>query len=226
MPSQAYNDFLDALRLPDALMNLESLYPDPPTPQDQHIVEGLRGGATVLMVAAFENYLKELVEEHLSEMTTEPLRFQVQNVPNKTRRINIEQRLEYIRKRKKADDRVAEYLNAAQLISSGVMMTDSFTVVARSNPNSERVKELYNSLGVADFFSTAKADFDQEWGSATANTFVQDKLDEIVSSRHSVAHSANVLNISRLALQEWLHFLAVLGAICDQVLFSQVRTFF
>ena len=193
--------------------------------KNQKVVEGLRGGATVLMVAAFENYLRELVEEHLNDMTVEPLRFQIQKVPPKTRRINIENRLERVR-RQKEDTRVADYLSAAQLVSAGVMMVNSFSGLAQNNPNSKKVRELYNSFGVEDFFKTIKTSFDQVWGIATADTFISDKLDEIVNSRHSVAHSAKILNISRLALQEWLYFFGILGLMCDEALFDKIQTFF
>jgi hypothetical protein len=225
MPSQAYTDFLDSLKLAEALLSLESRYTDPPIPRSQKTVEALRGGATVLMVAAFENYLRELVEEHLVDMTVTPLQFQMQKVPEHTRRINIEKRLEYIRNQK-ADTRVTEYLTAAQLISSGVIMSDSFTAVAQNNPNSKKVRELYFCFGIEDFFREVKANFDHVWGVPTATTFIADKLDEIVNSRHIVAHRAKVLNISRLELQEWLRFLKTLGLVCDQTLFAKIRTFF
>jgi hypothetical protein len=225
MSSKAYADFLDTLKVAEALLDLERQYTDPPKPEHQKIVEGLRGGANVLMVAAFEYYLKELVEEHLSDMVSEPLKFKAQNVPYKTQRTNIENRLEKIR-RMKDQERVAEYLATAQLIVAGVIMVDSFTSIAQNNPNSKNVKELFKTLGIEDFYSRVKNSFDNEWGMPTARTFIEDKLDEIVNSRHHVAHSARILNISRVALQDWLKFFKIIGKICDTTLAAQVQQFF
>ena len=62
--SIALREYEASLRRAQHLQRLEvSRYRDPPPRQDQVGVEALRGGATVLMVASFERYLPEALEE-------------------------------------------------------------------------------------------------------------------------------------------------------------------
>ena len=58
---RGYETSLDRAR---HLFRIETTgYGDPPPPNDRIAVEALRGGATVLMVASFERYLAEALEE-------------------------------------------------------------------------------------------------------------------------------------------------------------------
>ena len=58
-------------------------YSNPPRSHERKAVEGLRGAAAVLMVAAFENYLRQCVEEYLAELTKRPLKLQFNALPDK-----------------------------------------------------------------------------------------------------------------------------------------------
>lgn len=212
--SQAYRDFLASLQLAESLLTIESGFPDPAPDPQRKAAEGLRGGASVLMVAAFENYLKELVEEYLDELTHVPLKFKVDAVPKEMLFSN----LEYLVKantRKKSDTKVQAYIDMATIIVAGVMYPASFTDAVRSNPNSEKLQELFKRFGIKKFFEVIKHDFDALWGTPTADTFISDYLDGILQRRHTVAHTANALNISRVDLQDSLRFLKILGAVCD-----------
>jgi hypothetical protein len=63
--SRSYRDFQSSLRRAARLRTLEvQRYKDPPPPRQIIAVEALRGGAVVLMVAAFERYLKNAFEEY------------------------------------------------------------------------------------------------------------------------------------------------------------------
>ena len=53
-------------------------------------------------------------------------------------------------------------------------------------------------------FQLIKNEFDVNYGSPTAATFIQDKLDEIVNLRHSIEHTSNVSNIGRLGVKRYL----------------------
>ena len=79
--SQALRDFRASISIAESLMKREQRFADPPSPRQFKIVQGLRGGAAVLMVAAFENFLKEVVEEQLSDLTIHPLLFNPANLP-------------------------------------------------------------------------------------------------------------------------------------------------
>lgn len=220
--SQAYIDFLASLELAESLLTIEAAFSDPAPPEQRKAAEGLRGGASVLMVAAFENYLKELVEEYLDELTHLPLKFKEGNVPKEMLLSSVE----YLVKdnmRKKADVKVQAYIDMAKIIVAGVIYPASFTEAVRSNPNSEKLKELFKRLGIKKFFETIKADFDVLWGSPTSDTFISDYLDGILQRRHKVAHTANALNISRVDLQESLRFLKLLGTLCDAYIAEHVE---
>src|SRR5947207_1431041 len=70
--SVALGKFRASLGLAEELMRLEAAYPDPPPPADEAKVRGLRGGAAVLMVAAFEGYLRSGVAELLRPLVGPP----------------------------------------------------------------------------------------------------------------------------------------------------------
>jgi hypothetical protein len=57
--------------------------------------------------------------------------------------------------------------------------------------------------------------FDTRWAKAEAQNFVAEKLDEIVNSRHRVAHRADALSISRVQVGEWPRFLKTLADVLD-----------
>jgi hypothetical protein len=64
--SAALRDYEASLAQARHLHRIEvARYRDPPPLADQIAVEALRGGATVLMVASFERYLKEALEEYV-----------------------------------------------------------------------------------------------------------------------------------------------------------------
>lgn len=220
--SQAYKDFLFSLELADSLLTIEAWLPDPAPDALRKTAEGLRGGASVLMVAAFENYLKELVEEYLDELTHLPLKFRTEDVPKEMLFSNVEHLVKATTKNK-ADAKLQAYSDMAKIIVAGVMFPASFTEAVRSNPDSEKLKELFKRLGIKKIFEIIKNDFDAQWGTPTADTFISDSLDAILLRRHTVAHTANALNISRLDLQESLRFLKTLGAVCDTHLGQQIN---
>src|SRR5260370_3537304 len=73
---------MTSLGLAESLLNLESQYSDPPNIYDQQTVEGLRGGAVILMVAAFEYFLKSAIVEHLNKLI-QPTKVPFSKLPNK-----------------------------------------------------------------------------------------------------------------------------------------------
>lgn len=227
MPSTAYQEFDDTLRMVDALIAIENSYPSPIPASKYKEVEGLRGGSAVLMVAAFENFLKSLVEEHLSESSHSPLRFDLVRIPDAMRLHNIEEILRRTNEDGKNKDKAIKltaYLAASQVINSGKIVVEGFSSVTRSNPNPERIKELFANLGITDFYQLIKSDFEHDWGSPVSHTFIQDTLKAIVDRRHRVAHTASVLSITTVDLQDSLKFLRVFALTCDKTLFNHIST--
>jgi hypothetical protein len=213
----------------EALLRIEQKFPDPAPARIRRKVEGLRGGAVVLMVAAFENYLKELVEEYLDKFTQFPLAFDPNKLPDVVRLHNIEQVIKIATENGKTKDRVfkiSEFMNAATIIINQRMVSASFSDAARGNPNPEKVKKLFKSLGLDDFFSVIKTDFEAKWGQPVAPTFIHDTLQNVIDRRHEVAHTASVLSISRQDLATSLRFIKVFGEVCDKKMKSHIKTIF
>ncbi len=57
-----------------------------------------------------------------------------------------------------------------------------------------------------------------------AQSFVEDKLQEIVNRRHVVAHTADALKITRGNLKESLRFLEILAEVLDAELDNHIKT--
>jgi len=72
--SAALREYEGSLARARRLYRIEATrYRDPPPLADQVAVEALRGGATVLMVASFERYLKEALEEFVDLIASRAL---------------------------------------------------------------------------------------------------------------------------------------------------------
>lgn len=227
--SQALKDFRSSLSIAKTLMKREARFADPPQPRYQKIVQGLRGGAAVLMVAAFENFLKEVVEEYFYELTLHPLRFDPLKVPEEMLFQNLNQTFDRLIKGPfpigwAKSDKIAAFRQASSAAVQGVINSKVFSDAARSNPNSKKVRELFKNIGIPDIYVALKPDFDVSWGVPTAGSFIQDKLDEILDRRHEVAHTANMLNVSRLDLEVAVRFLEILAILCDKKIESHVRS--
>ena len=180
----------------------------------------------VLMVAAFENYLKEVTDERLQDLISHS-KYRWTKLPENLVYHNHFHTLDVSIygpfKSKKHSDKIIGFDNAAQLIVSKQINSQVFCEVARSNPNSERVNELFVSLGFKNLFPRIKVEFDQKWGSPTLPKFIEENLDSILKRRHEVAHTANVMNISGHDLEEYLRFLNLLAGLCDKALFTHIK---
>lgn len=226
--SAALQDFRSSIRLAEALMSRERRFPDPPSPRNIKAVQGLRGGAAVLMVAAFENFLKEVIEERLVDLTRHPLIFNPANIPPDMLFHNFHYTLERTVRGPFPDgytrqDKVNGFVAAADIVLKGIINSNVFSDLTRSNPNSKKVRELFKSLGINDVFTLIKPEFDRRWGVPTINTFIANTLDTILARRHEVAHTAIVLNVSRVDLQTSVKFLRLLADLCDEEIAKHVR---
>lgn len=227
--SQAHRDFCSSLAVAQTLIKREQRFSDPPTSRNFKIVQGLRGGAMVLIVAAFENYLKEVVEERLDYFTKYPLKFKIESLPEQMIFHNCSQTLDrslrgpFSGKLSKAD-KILGFKKASELVVKGVINPKAFSEVARSNPNSKKVRELFKCLGIEDIFTQIKPKFDTKWGKPTADVFIVDTLDFILARRHEVAHAANALSISRVDLQNSIKFIRLLADLCDDELYDHIET--
>lgn len=208
----ALANYLSASANVAALLSLESDYADPPSAKDQSAVEGLRGGCVVLMVAAFENYLKEAVAEIFERVNTASPPCQFSKLPLQLQTQAVYTGLAAAMTAKPWDQlkekhlRLPGVLVAVTRISRGEILSQEIAETA-GNPNSAQVKSVFKTVGLPAIFSYIKPGFDVAWGSPTAQTFIADNLDAVVQRRHVIAHTASILSTSRTDLHDWQRFL-------------------
>lgn len=227
--SKSLENFIESLKLAESLISIDrEKYSNPPRLLDQQAVQGLRGGAAVLMVAAFEYFVKELSEEYMSSLIGIPLIVDFSKLPDKMKVQSIYKTLERAMKGplyqppKKKIDRLADIEQACRLIVSSNVNPQAFSETG-NNPNSQAVSEIFANMGVDNVFDKIKSKFERKWGSPIAQTFIQDKLNEIVRRRHVIAHTADALSITRTDLNNSYKFLKSLAIVLDKELSNHIK---
>lgn len=224
----ALEKFKESLELAVSLRTIEREKYASQKQTNQPFIMGLRGGAAVLMVAAFEFYLKRLFEENIARLNTSPPTIDLQKLPDKLKVKVIFEGLENPMKGPKYGpsttkiDRINDVLTACRHLIGEHINPATFTDTS-SNPNSDTVKNKFKDIGMPDIFTLIKTDFETKWGSAVAATFIEDKLNEIVNVRHVVAHTADTLNISKTSQNEALKFLKVLSELLDKEIDKHIK---
>lgn len=228
MASTALAEFRASLRLAEELMRVERSYRNPPPLSDRKVVEALRGASAVLMVGAFELFLKSAVEEHLAKITALDPPPSLDALPDNIRVHSVYSTLELAMKgppygmRPEKKDRLPAITLAAQMVVSKTLNPKVFSATG-GNPGPETVREICKQAGLPGVFEVVRPMFERKWGRVEARTFVPDKLEEIVNRRHAVAHTAQALNIDRAVLRESVRFLKALATVLDLSLAVHVR---
>jgi len=174
----------------------------------------------VLMVATFERFLRDMFSEHLEKLAHDPPPVPFEDLPIKLRVNSVFNSLQFATKGPRygepagKENRLPDVQRAAALIVSGLIDPASLSDTG-SNPDSGTVKSLFAAVGIQNVFSAIRPAFDARWPKTEAQSVLADKLDEIVNSRHRVAHRADALNISRVQLAEWPSFLKTLADTLD-----------
>jgi len=225
----ALQQFKDSIEMATSLLSIERAYfHNPPNLSEQKAVQGLRGGATVLCVAAFENFLRQLIEEQLGEIKP---KIELKKLPEKIFTNNVYKGLESAMKSPlyhppiSRKDRIPNIEKTCKDIIAGIIDPLVFCDVG-SNPNSKNVKSLFGDIDLDNIFDRIKPKFDKNWKSPTSATFIPDKLDEIVNRRHVVAHKANALNITRTELKQATKFLTILATLLDSEIRAHIKYLF
>lgn len=226
MQSRAFEQFKTTLQVASELQRIERAnYSNPPRNHEELAVRGLRGSMAVLIVAGFEQFLKNAIEEYLSELCNPPHPVDFQRLPDSIRIHNTFATLEMALRGGTFGqplpklDRLVAIARASQIVVANQVNPDAFTMTG-GNPSSKTVAAMMKTLGVDDFFNNIRSKFIRKWKKPIANTFIQHKLDEIVNRRHIVAHTADALNISRGQLRESCRFLRILAEVIDNELRS------
>ena len=226
--SAAYNQFCESLEMAKELLKIENSYKNPPRLHEQKAVQGLRGSVAVLVVAAFESYLRQMIEERLAELSAKHHHLHLERLPDNMRVTHVYNSLERAMKGPLYQDpppkiqRLVDIDRICRVLISGDISASVFADTG-GNPSSKNLKSLFKSLDLIDITSRIKLRFDKKWGKPTAQTFIDDKLQEIVNRRHIVAHTADALSISRTDLKESLKFLNILAELLDKELENHVK---
>jgi hypothetical protein len=223
MATAAFENYKDAQKAVADLLDLEATYHDPPPSNQRSLVEALRGGAAVLMVASFEQYLKEAIGEVVDRINraTPPCDFD--KLPDNLRVSVVYTGLDRAMKGGHGDggrpkiDRLPDVFTA--IAGLHARKVNGATVAQTGgNPNPARVVSMFRAIGVSNVLSLSKRSFESLWSSPIASTFLSDQLEAIVSRRHIVAHTASVMSVSRTDLNNGTRFLSTLVQVFDGIL--------
>lgn len=224
-----YIQFKESLALASSLKKIErDKYPANPKSDKQPPVMGLRGGAAVLMVAAFEFFLKGLFEEEISTLNTIPVSIDFHKLPDemkvKTVFHSLNQAMDGPRYEVKPPkvDRIGEIVAACKLLIGEQVNPKAFSETG-SNPNGDTVKKKFKEVGLPNIFDKINTAFIVKWGKPVAHDFIKSKLDEIVRTRHVVAHTADALNITRTNQNEAFKFLKILAELLEKELAKHIK---
>lgn len=217
----ALEQFKESLKMSEELMKLErENYKNPPHTSEQKAVEGLRGGAIVLMVAAWESFLKQLMEDELAPLAIHPPKVKFCDLPKEMQIHSVFQSLDRATKgsrfqKSEKFDRLTDIDRAAKNIVLGLIDPRSFSDID-SNPNPKIVKRMFLNIGIDNIFSAIRNDFEKEWHHPASEKFIEDKLAGILNRRHHVAHKADILNVSRKDLKDEVRFMKILATVVEK----------
>jgi hypothetical protein len=78
-----------------------------------------------------------------------------------------------------------------------------------NNPGAVVLDKMCKNIGIFDVFARINRHIEDTRSIPVSKTYSRDKIDEIMNRRHLVAHTASVLNVSRLDLKMSLEFLGM-----------------
>lgn len=224
----ALDKFKESLELAISLKRIEREKFGNSKQEHQPYIMGLRGGSAVLMVAAFEFYLRRLFEDNISRLNTSPPTIDLAKLPEKFREKIVFDGLESSMKgskfgpQTKKVDRISDILTACKHLIGEHINPATFTDTS-SNPNSDTVKRKFKEVGIDDIFARIKSDFETKWGSPVAAMYIEGKLDEIVNVRHVVAHTASTLNITKTSQNEALKYLKIVSELLEKEMDQHIK---
>jgi len=224
----ALDKFKESLELAISLRKIEKEKYTRNRQADQPYKKGLRGGAAVLMVAAFEFFLRRLFEENITKLNTSPPTIDLKKLPDPLKVTIVFNGLESAMEGPKFGpkgrkvDRIDDILTACRHLI-GEHINPAIFSNTNSSPNGETVKIKFKEVGISDIFGIIRKDFERKWNNAVATTFIEDKLNEIVNVRNVVAHTANILNITKTSQKEAIKFLKILAELLDKELDKHIK---
>ena len=176
------------------------------------------------MAGSFESFLKNLFSFYIDKLNKRVPAVSFYNLGGKIRNVSLFQGLELAKSGEKYKDysadktndvRAFDVLNICKKIVNGELSANVFCETG-DNPNSYRVKKMFENFGVPNLFDSIRADFEKKIRHPVPDIFIKDKLDEIIRKRHNVAHKADALNISRKDIKEYFIFLKALSKVLEK----------
>ena len=221
MPSPSLNAFKENLARARELARIERrLYKDPPRPSEVAAVEGIRAGASVLMVAALESFLRDRFAEFIDGLVNSKQHLAYAKLPSKLRVANTYNTLDRAMRGPlrgsspgKAS-RLQAVKQAASLVHSDHLNPEAFGD-SSGGPGKDKIQMLFKDAGLVNAFDILRPRFQTRWKLPIAHTYIQDSLEQIVDRRHKAAHGAAALTISRADITISIRFLAALAEAID-----------
>ncbi len=224
--SESLREFLSSLDMVWILLNIErNLCKNPPLVDQRNTSEGLRGGAVVLLVASFEEFLRNCFEEHLSRISAANVRSS--ELPDEfgTRNVFANLRLaiqgslhEGVQWTK---DNIDAVLETCRKIGADLLLTNAF-LETEGNPRAKVVCKMYRNIGIPDILQRIQPVFERRWKCPIDDRSIGGLLDDIVTRRNSVAHTGKALEIGRSTLRESVKFMEILARLLDAQLSNYV----
>jgi len=217
--SAAYRSFEGSLQRATHLYRLERrLYSDPPAASDQAAVEALRGGASVLLVASLESYLRDALAEYIDLIAVYAMKTTHIKLPIHLAHTNDLNFINWLIRdgRMEKQAKIIEIQRVSALIANSRFVPESFNRT-RANPGPDTVKTLLKEIGINNPLATIEARLPSHYPQPFAGGFVETNLRTIVGRRNDVAHGSSSLSISRLDLKNWIEFMQALGKSIDNV---------
>ena len=221
--SNICNEFYKSLELSIELINLDN-YSEPPAKKELSVVQGIRGGATILTVAAFEQFLAKLPETYLKVYYKDNTNYFYSKYPQEMQIKNIYRSLEISMRTPKGVNKVnrlSTIHKTMQDLLNEKIIPGAFII--EGNPRSDKVVNIYRLIDIDDVFKLITNKFQKKWGKELPTQVIKDKLDEIVDRRNRVAHTSNVLGITKRMLRETTIFLLILTELLDEAYSNQVE---
>ncbi len=204
------------------ILKLESKLPDPPAGSSLIKANALRASAIILLVSAFEFYLKAVFTE-FADRVNFVLANEETPIPSDLQDSNGLSFIQYINNFKgPRSDRLAALRSASSMIASSSLYADAFGDT-RASPKPDTVKGMFESIGATNVWPTIALNFTAA-GHTTYNEYtITQTLLFVCNTRNEAVHAGLAVSISRAQLHQYVIFFDALALSVDQFLRSEFR---
>lgn len=219
--SIAYTEFLESLEIAKALIQLDT-YREPPKQKHKRYVYGLRGGAAILIVASFNEFLNFLPDIHLDVIKRHTNNINFSKLLDVLIITNVNRTLKQFSM--KNDVKKLPYAkNACRSIINDEINPAAFKLQG-FNPWPSQIIDLFYVIGIKNIFKHITKKFQKRWKKKINTNIIRGKLSEIIVRRNKVAHSTSLAaQITKNDLNEAIDFLRILARLLDITYKKQIN---